>query len=69
MRRLVGTLLSRVVFQISGLTGRLWVSDAFVLTADGLSLLLPREERRTGAAALIRDRKRKLSRSRDALHI
>jgi predicted MFS family arabinose efflux permease len=42
MGRLVGTLLSGVVFQVAGLTGCLWVSAAFVLTAGGLSLLLPR---------------------------
>jgi MFS family permease len=45
MGRLVGTLLSGVVFQFSGLTGCLWISAAFVLTAGGLSLLLPRGER------------------------
>jgi len=42
MGRLVGTLLSGVVFQFAGLTGCLWVSAAFVVTAGGLSLLLPR---------------------------
>jgi predicted MFS family arabinose efflux permease len=51
MGRLVGTLLSGVVFQIAGLTGCLWVSAAFVLTAGGVSLLLPRGERPSGAAA------------------
>jgi predicted MFS family arabinose efflux permease len=51
MGRLVGTLLSGVVFQIAGLTGCLWVSAAFVLTAGGVSLLLPRGERPAGAAA------------------
>jgi predicted MFS family arabinose efflux permease len=51
MGRLVGTLLSGVVFQISGLTGCLWVSAIFVLAAGGLSLLLPRGERRAGAPA------------------
>lgn len=40
--RLVGTLLSGVVFQLAGLTGCLWVSAAFVLIAGGISLLLPR---------------------------
>ncbi|MFO7982693.1 MAG: organoarsenical effux MFS transporter ArsJ [Desulfuromonadales bacterium] len=43
--RLIGTLLSGVVFQVAGLTGCLWVSAAFVLTAGGLSMLLPRGER------------------------
>jgi MFS family permease len=47
MGRLVGTLLSGVVFQISGLEGCLWVSAAFVAVAGGLSLLLPRGERIT----------------------
>ncbi|MEZ4601073.1 MAG: organoarsenical effux MFS transporter ArsJ [Syntrophotaleaceae bacterium] len=42
MGRLVGTLLSGVVFQLAGLTGCLWVSAGFVLIAGGLSLLLPR---------------------------
>lgn len=40
--RLVGTLLSGLVFQFSGLVGCLWVSMAFVLTAGLISLLLPR---------------------------
>jgi predicted MFS family arabinose efflux permease len=38
--RLVGTLLSGIVFQWAGLIGALWVSAAFVLTAAVLSLLL-----------------------------
>jgi len=42
MGRLVGTLLSGVVFQLAGLTGCLWVSTGFLLIAGGLSLLLPR---------------------------
>jgi len=42
MGRLVGTFLSGVIFQVAGLTGCLWVSAAFVSTAGGLSLLLPR---------------------------
>jgi len=45
MGRLVGTLLSGVVFQLSGLTGCLWTSVAFVLTAGAFSLLLPRGRR------------------------
>ena len=40
--RLVGTLLSGVVFQLAGLVGCLWVSAGFVLLAGGISLLLPR---------------------------
>ncbi len=40
--RLVGTLLSGVVYQFSGLVGCLWVSAAFVLLAGFISLLLPR---------------------------
>ncbi len=40
--RLVGTLLSGIVFQMAGLVGCLWVSAAFVLIAGGISLLLPR---------------------------
>jgi predicted MFS family arabinose efflux permease len=51
MGRLVGTLLSGLVFQIAGLTGCLWVSAAFVLMAGGVSLLLPRGERPAGATA------------------
>jgi len=40
--RLVGTLLSGIVFQLAGLVGCLWVSAVFVLIAGGISLLLPR---------------------------
>lgn len=39
--RLVGTLLSGIVFQLAGLVGCLWVSAGFVLLAGGISLLLP----------------------------
>jgi len=39
--RLVGTLLSGVVFQLAGLVGCLWVSAVFVLVAGGISMLLP----------------------------
>ncbi len=42
MGRLIGTLLSGVVFQLGGLAGCLWVSAAFVLTATLISLMLPR---------------------------
>ncbi len=44
--RLVGTLLSGIVFQLAGLAGCLWVSAGFVLLAGGISLLLPRARRR-----------------------
>lgn len=40
--RLVGTLLSGLVFQAAGLTGCLWVSAIFVLIAGLISLQLPR---------------------------
>lgn len=42
--RLIGTLLSGIVFQLAGLIGCLWVSAAFVLIAGGISCLLPRKE-------------------------
>ena len=42
MGRLIGTLLSGVVFQMAGLAGCLWVSAGFVITATLLSLKLPR---------------------------
>jgi predicted MFS family arabinose efflux permease len=44
--RLLGTLLSGIVFQLAGLTGCLWVSMIFVLAAGLISLLLPRRSRR-----------------------
>jgi len=40
--RLVGTLLSGVVYQIGGLVACLWVSAGFVLVAGLISLRLPR---------------------------
>lgn len=43
--RLVGTLLSGIVFQLAGLVGCLWVSAGFVLTAGVISLLLPRGQK------------------------
>lgn len=43
--RLVGTLLSGIVFQLAGLVGCLWVSAVFVLLAGFISLLLPRGQR------------------------
>ena len=39
--RLVGTLLSGLLYQRAGLAGCLWASVAFALAAGGLSLLLP----------------------------
>lgn len=43
--RLLGTLLSGVVFQLVGLVGCLWLSATFVLIAGGISLLLPRGQK------------------------
>ena len=40
--RLVGTLLSGVLFQLAGLNGCLWGSVVFVMIAGGIALLLPR---------------------------
>lgn len=40
--RLVGTLLSGVVFQLAGVIGCLWASAAFALLAGGIAWLLPR---------------------------
>lgn len=40
--RLLGTLLSGLLFQLGGLSGCLWVSTALVFTAGLLSLALPR---------------------------
>ncbi len=40
--RLVGTLLSGIVFQLAGLVGCLWVSVGFLIVAGVISLLLPR---------------------------
>lgn len=42
--RLLGTLLSGIVFQFAGLVGCLWVSTLFVLIAGGISLFLPRDQ-------------------------
>ncbi len=42
MGRLIGTLLSGLVFQFFGLVGCLWVSAAFVLMAALISMKLPR---------------------------
>ena len=40
--RLVGTLLSGLLYQLAGLPGCLWASMAFAVGAGALSLLLPR---------------------------
>jgi predicted MFS family arabinose efflux permease len=42
MGRLIGTLLSGVIFQLGGLPGCLWMSAAFVLVATLISRKLPR---------------------------
>ncbi len=42
--RLVGTLLSGVVFQSAGVVGCLWTSVGFAAAAGACSLLLPRKE-------------------------
>jgi predicted MFS family arabinose efflux permease len=39
--RLVGTVLSGLIFQLYGLAGCLWVSTLFVLVAGAISLALP----------------------------
>jgi len=41
--RLIGTLLSGIVFQLAGLVGCLWVSAGFVLIAGIISRFLPRQ--------------------------
>jgi hypothetical protein len=40
--RLVGTLLSGIVYQAAGLRGGLWASFAFAAMTGAISLLLPR---------------------------
>jgi MFS family permease len=42
--RLVGTLLSGVMFQVAGVVGCLWVSAAFAAITGVISLLLPRKD-------------------------
>ena len=42
--RLVGTLLSGVMFYVAGVVGCLWASAAFALAAGAVSLLLPHKE-------------------------
>jgi hypothetical protein len=43
--RLVGTLLSGMVFQVAGVGGCLWASTAFAAAAGAIALKLPRIER------------------------
>lgn len=50
--RLLGTLLSGVVFLWGGLPGCLWTSTLLVLLAAGLTLLLPVEERQPVMSAV-----------------
>ncbi len=50
--RLVGTLLSGVMYLVAGLPGCLWVSTAFVLAAAGLTLLLPGTGRPSSAVPI-----------------
>jgi len=50
--RLVGTLLSGVMYLAAGLPGCLWVSTLFVLAAAGLTLLLPTSGRKAPAVSL-----------------
>ncbi len=49
--RLIGTLLSGLVYQLYGLTGCLWVSCFFLLAAGMLSLGLPRRPARMPVTA------------------
>jgi predicted MFS family arabinose efflux permease len=49
MGRLIGTLLSGLVFQFGGLAACLWVSAAFVVIAGIISLSLPRQSTKTVA--------------------
>jgi len=42
--RLVGTLLSGVLFQMGGVAGCLWGSVGFALAAGGIALLLPQKD-------------------------
>ena len=41
--RLVGTLLSGLVFQWAGVVGCLWAAAAFAAASGALSILLPRK--------------------------
>jgi len=42
--RLIGTVLSGLVYQLYGLVGCLWVSALFILAASLLSMMLPKRE-------------------------
>ena len=39
--RLIGTILSGLLYQVYGLVGCLWVSTLFVLVTGAISLALP----------------------------
>ena len=41
--RLIGTILSGIIFQFAGLTGCLWVSMLFLLAAATISMQLPKK--------------------------
>jgi predicted MFS family arabinose efflux permease len=41
--RLVGTILSGIIYQLAGLTGCLWVSVLFLLAAAIISMQLPKK--------------------------
>jgi len=43
--RLVGTLLSGVMYLVGGLSACLWTSAGFVFMAAALTLLLPRDSK------------------------
>lgn len=51
--RLVGTLLSGLLFQLAGVSGCLWGSAAFAGLAGLLSLRLPAQQRRVPLATLV----------------
>jgi len=55
--RLIGTLLSGIVFQLAGLVGCLWISTGFILLAAGFSWFLPGKYRDKSAGI---DRRRQL---------
>jgi predicted MFS family arabinose efflux permease len=45
--RLIGTLLSGIIFQAAGLSGCLWISMLFILAAAALSMRLPKNSTAT----------------------
>jgi hypothetical protein len=42
--RLIGTLVSGIMYQVAGLAGCLWASVAFAFIAGAISMLLPNRE-------------------------